>query len=42
MTMSTVLGGFAVAFLFGWELALVCTAFLPFVALGAFLFTYMI
>lgn len=42
MTVSMLLGGFVVAFLFGWELALICTAAIPFIALGAFMFTYLI
>lgn len=42
MTIATVIGGFVVAYLFGWELALICTAFLPILAFAAFMFTYIL
>lgn len=38
-TISTVVCGFAIAFARGWELALICTAAIPFLAVGAGLFT---
>jgi len=40
MTISMVIFGFLIAFLRGWELALVCTAALPFIAISSGIFTY--
>lgn len=42
MTVSMVVGGFAVAFINGWELALICTAFLPFLGISGAIFTNLI
>jgi len=36
------LGGFVVAFLRGWQHSLVTTAALPGIAIGGFLFTYVL
>lgn len=41
-TMSTFFGGFAIAIIRGWELALICTAAVPFLAISAAIFTDMI
>jgi ATP-binding cassette subfamily B (MDR/TAP) protein 1 len=42
MTIAMVFGGFVVAFIRGWELSLICSAALPFIALTTAIFTYMI
>lgn len=38
MTIFTVIGGFIVGYISGWEMSLVMTAALPFVGFSAFLF----
>lgn len=40
MTISMLFSGFAVAFVRGWELSLICTAALPFIAISSGIFTY--
>lgn len=40
--MSLLIGGFAVAFIKGWELALICTAAIPFIGLASTYFTIQI
>ena len=42
MTIGTVLGGFVIAFIKGWELALICLAVLPFIAIVSQNFTKVI
>lgn len=40
MTLSMLFMGFVVAFLRGWELSLICTAALPFIAIASGIFTH--
>lgn len=40
--MSMFFGGFVIAFVKGWELALICTAVIPFLGIATAIFTEMI